>query len=250
MGGVARRATVIAEARAAAEHSLLLDAGDSLLNDQDPAKSSLGATSVEAMNLLGYDAVTLGGLDITLLSVQDLQARLAEADFDVLSANATVTATGELLAQPYVLRQIADHHVGIIGLTDPAPDDEILISDPLKAAAKWVPEVRKQADIVILLSHAGIDTDQTIASTVPGIDVVISGRNVGSTVDPLVVESSGSVLFHADTAVSGTAGTHVGVAKLSFDASGKLTAHEWENIPLISSIANAPEISSWLATLQ
>jgi 2',3'-cyclic-nucleotide 2'-phosphodiesterase (5'-nucleotidase family) len=245
---VARRATVIDEARAAAEYSLLLDAGDSLLNDQDPAKSSLGATTVQAYNLMGYDAVTLGGLDIALLTVQDLQSRMSEAQFAMLSANATISATGELLAQPFMLRTVADHKVAILGISDPYPDDEILIKDPLATAIKWVPEMRKQADIVVLLSHAGTETDQKIAASVAGIDVIISGRNTGQIVDPLVVQSSGTVLFHADTAVSGSAGTHVGIAKLSFDASGKLTAQRWEDVPLISSIVGSTKMNDWLVT--
>ena len=209
---------------------------------------TLGGTSIAAMNRMGYDAVTLGGLDIAMLDVADLQGRIAEADFAVLSANATVSATGELLAEPYVVREIADHRVAILGLTDPYPDDEIAVSDPLEAASEWVPKLRQMADIVILLSHAGLDVDEKIAAAVPGIDVIISGRNA-QTSSAIVVESTGTVLFHADTAVSGTAGTRVGVAQLTFDASGKLMSHEWTNIPLDSDIAESSDMSAWVESV-
>jgi len=218
----------------------VLDAGDSLLNGQDPAQQSRGSTSIEALNRMGYDAMTLGGLDIALLKVADLQSRIAEAKFAVLSANATVSATGELLA---------DHRVAILGLTDPYPDDEISVSDPMQAATQWVPELRQMADIVIVLSHAGLDVDEKIAAAVPGIDVIISGRN-GQISSPVVVGSTGTVLFHADTAVSETAGTRVGIATLTFDAAGKLMSHEWNNITLTGDVAASPEMSTWVESLQ
>ena len=46
----------------------MLDAGDSLINDRYPAKSSQGASSIASMNFMGYDAMTLGSLDLTLLT--------------------------------------------------------------------------------------------------------------------------------------------------------------------------------------
>ena len=64
-GGVARRATAISLERQRAEHVLVLDAGNSLLNDRDPARKTKGQTSVEAMNRMGYNAVALGMLDLT-----------------------------------------------------------------------------------------------------------------------------------------------------------------------------------------
>jgi 5'-nucleotidase len=248
VGGVARRAAIIDQERAAAEHILVLDAGDSLINDQEPAQRTLGSTSIDALNLMGYDAMTLGGLDFAFLSVADLQKRIAEAKFPVLSANATISATGELLAKPYVVVQMADHRVAILGISNPYPDAEIVVSDPVEAAAKWVPEVRKLADIVILLSHAGLDVDERIAAAVPGIDIIVSGRNAQISA-PVVVQATGTVLVHADSAVSGTAGTHVGVAKLRFDAGGKLKAHEWQNYLLDNTVAESSAMRTWVESL-
>lgn len=245
---MARRATIIDRERAAAEHLLLLDAGAFLLNDEEPALSARGGTSVLAYNKLGYDAVTLGGLDIAMLTVDELLQHKAEAQFALLSANATISATDELLAEPYLLRQVADHSVAILGLTDEYPDDEVRIGDPLEAARKWVPELRQQADIVILLSHLGIDADEQLAARIPGIDLIVSGRNF-SMAAPKVVESTGTVLFHSDYAMEGTAGTRIGVAKLSFDASGALTAHEWTNVLLDTSVDASPAMLEWLSTV-
>ena len=44
---------------------LLLDAGDSLVGDREPAMRSKGATSIDLMNRLGYDAMVLGPADLS-----------------------------------------------------------------------------------------------------------------------------------------------------------------------------------------
>ena len=84
---MARRATLIDGVRADADHSLVLDAGNALINDRQPAVRTRGATSVDALNRMGYDAVALGLTDVTQLSLDELRARLAEARFPMVSAN-------------------------------------------------------------------------------------------------------------------------------------------------------------------
>ena len=118
----------------------------------------------------------------------------------------------------------------------------------MEAARKWVPEVRRLADVVIVLSHLGLEADDRLAAAIPGIDVIVSGRNTTSAA-PKVVSGTGTVLFHSDYATAGTAGTRVGVAKLSFDAAGQLTAHSWTNTLLSSSVSPSPEMEAWLSAL-
>ena len=95
VGGVARRATTINQEKKKNPYTLVLDAGDSLVGDQDPALKTQGKSSVEAMNRLGYDAMALGPADLAL-GLETLRARMAEAKFPMLSANAVVTGTEEL----------------------------------------------------------------------------------------------------------------------------------------------------------
>ena len=176
VGGVARRATTINQERKKNPYTLVLDTGDSLVGDQDPALKTQGKSSVEAMNRLGYDAMALGPADLAL-GVAALRARMAEAKFPMLSANAVVTGTEELVAKPYAVREIAGHRVAVVGLSGGNGTAEIGVRDPLAAAQKIVPEARKEADIVILLSHAGQMIDQQIADQVPGIAAIVSGGN-------------------------------------------------------------------------
>ena len=49
--------------------------------------------------------------------------------------------------------------------------------DPVTTAPGIVETLRKQADIVVLLSHCGEDIDQKLAAAVPGIDVIVGGHS-------------------------------------------------------------------------
>jgi len=243
VGGIARRATVIDRERDYAEYTLVLDAGDALLSDKDPAKITRGESSVALMNAIGYDAVTLGLKDVTFLSLEELRQRIEQAEFPMLSANVYVGDSEELLAEPYVVLDVADHKVGILGLTDTGNGPNVTVTDPLEAAREWVPKVQQEADIVIVLSHAGLETDQQIAANVAGIDAIVSGGDVTSS-QPIVVASTGTVLFHAATSRPGYAGEQIGLGRLSFSKDGQLTDHEWQRIILDSAFDDDPKVAA------
>lgn len=242
-----RRAAVIRKEREKAKHMLVLDAGDSLLNNRQPAKETRGKTSIEAMNKMGYDAMALGMLDLSLLGLDELKQRMAEARFPVLSANAYITGTKELVAKPYVVIPMDDHRVGILGLTEAGATPHILVTDPLQAAKDYLPELHRAADIIILLSHAGLDMDKKIASELAGIDVIVSGQ--AKTVDTaLVIQSTGTLIIHADVSGGNEAGRTIGIAHLSFDKAGRRIKHDWNKIVLTSDLPEDPEIKAWLST--
>jgi len=224
---------------------LLLDAGDSLLLDRDPAKRTLGASSIEAMNLLGYDAMALGMLDISALELTTLAQRMNEASFPLLSANAKRISNGQLLAQPYTIIEMADHRIGILGITEAGSTNDVIAEEPLAAVRAWLPQVRQEADIVILLSHAGLDLDQVIAQQVPGIDIIVSGRT-RTTAEPLIEGRSGTVIIHAESARPGYAGEKIGVAHLTFNENGDLAQHQWERIALDDSIWEDEKTTEWV----
>jgi 2',3'-cyclic-nucleotide 2'-phosphodiesterase (5'-nucleotidase family) len=241
---VARRATVIKQERALGGPLLLLDAGDSLTGDQDPAKRTQGASSITLLNMMGYDAIALGPHDLAL-GLDVLHQRMEEAEFAVLSANAVVSPTGDLVAVPYVLRQFEDHQIAIVGLGGKRGTPEIAMLDPLETAQRVVAEVMPQADVIILLSHAGLSTDQQIADTVPGIDLIISG-GARHFYTPWRSAKTGTLILHADAGSPGHAGRRFGVARLSFDDAGQLIAQDWQSVSLGPEIENDPEMTAWV----
>jgi len=241
---VTRRATKIAEERAKGDALLVLDAGDSLVGDQDPARKTQGETSVAVMNLMDYDAMALGPNELALgLSV--LRQRIAEAEFAVLSADAVLSDTGELVAVPYTLRAFDGYQVAIIGLSGGGGVPGILILDPLETAQNVVAQVMPLAEVIILLSHAGTSIDQQIAENVPGIDLIISGGKF-ELATPWRSEKTGTLILHADEASPGHAGRRLGIARLTFDTQGQLVEQAWQRLDLSQDIPEDPEMMDWV----
>ncbi len=107
---MARRATILKQERAKNPNLLLLDAGDTLLG-QDLATETQGKIVIEAMNLMGYAAMTLGEADVEA-GAPVLRQRATEARFPFLGAN----LGGDLPVKPYTLVKIGGREIGILGL--------------------------------------------------------------------------------------------------------------------------------------
>lgn len=244
---MARRATYIQQQRetanSAADHILVLDAGNWLVGDRDPARSTQGRTSVEAMNRLGYDTAALGTSDLEL-GPKVVRQRIEEANFPVVSANAFDSASGTPLAEPYTIVALDNHNVAIIGITGFTPKRSIQIREPVEATRAAVTEVDDQADIVIVLSNVGEDVNQQIAAEVPGVDVVIGGAGRVHT-EPL--ETDNGILVQADQASRGHAGRVLGVAELHFDSQGDVAEISWQRVSLLPEIPDDPALRAWIA---
>ncbi|MGY1697153.1 bifunctional metallophosphatase/5'-nucleotidase [Geodermatophilus sp. SYSU D00814] len=211
--GLARVGSVVDQVRAEEgdERVLVVDNGDFLQGTplsyyyarQEPVTET-GAEHpmAAAYDAIGYDAQVVGnhefnyGLDL-------LQAYTDDVDHPVLGANVVDAATGEPYLPPYTLQkvQVPGHKpvtVGILGLTTPGSaiwdrgnvEGRVEFQDMVAAAEHWVPIVDRQADVVVVLSHAGVggtssygpdaapteNPTDVIARTVPGIDAMVVGH--------------------------------------------------------------------------
>lgn len=245
MGGVARRATEIKAEKSNNKNVLVLDAGNSLVGDRDPGQKTQGGSGIEAMNRMGYDAMALGAQDLTL-GPAALKQRIAEAKFAILSANAVDAKTKELIGQPYVIREIGGHQVAIIGLSGVGNQDTVTVRDPIEAARATVGELAGKADVIIVLSHAGAETDQKIADMVQGIDVIV-GSGSGLLPDPWKSTVTGTLRWQADSGSQGHAGRNVGIGQLKIDGSGKVVDNNWRRQLMGPDVTGDPDMSAWVA---
>jgi 2',3'-cyclic-nucleotide 2'-phosphodiesterase (5'-nucleotidase family) len=53
----------------------------------------------------------------------------------------------------------------------------VQIDDPIATARRALPDLRKQADVVVALTHLGIEKDRELARQAPGIDVIVGGHS-------------------------------------------------------------------------
>jgi 2',3'-cyclic-nucleotide 2'-phosphodiesterase (5'-nucleotidase family) len=218
---LARRATAIKQTRENAQGAvLILDAGGTLVGQWLSLKTN-GQVMVEAMNMMGYDALTVGQMDLAM-GLDALKQRETEAKFTLLSANLVGISDQKPLFTPYTTLERGGARIGIIGLTEPkateAPGvaDKATVLDPVETALKYVAELRPKVDVLIILSHLGLDQDQALAQAVPGIDVIIGGLTRQSMPEPIQV---GNTLI----VQQGYRGEWIGVLTAQFDAQGQAT---------------------------
>ena len=252
-GGFARLATVLREVRGGGDPVLLLHGGDAvsgsgtdyLWNSQPdyqriPTYGWRGIDVVDAMNLLGFDAAVIGNHELDC-GRRWLQMRMEQARYPVLSANVMRRnlpdidgSTGTPLAKPYVVVTKGNVRVGIIGLTttEYIMSTQVQVKDPLPILRELVPEVSKQCDVLVVLSHAGYDKDLEMARDVPGIDLIVGGHTHTLVPVPVVV---GSTLVVQD----GQFAEQVGILELTI-TDGAIASHRYQLRRLDPSVAEDP----------
>lgn len=214
--GLARTASFIDQVRSEAGNSMLIDNGDLLqgnpMGDYMAYEKGMKAGDIhpvmKAMNALGYDCGTLGNHEFNY-GLEFMFNTLNGAKFPIVCANLTKGQLAsdpkkdELFFKPYVIleKQIKDGagntspvKVGFIGFVPPQImvwdaknlEGKAQTRDIVQAAKAWVPAMKEEgADIVIALSHSGIDgTGQTermenaslYLAGVEGIDAIFTGH--------------------------------------------------------------------------
>jgi len=242
----------VKQERAASEDILLLDGGNTLFGNR-LAQETQGRVIVEAMNLLGYDAMVLGSEDFHL-GLNVLRQRMEEAEFSILSANVVYSGTGQLFATPYVIKEIGDHKAAIIGLTNQeaasaagtvpagtARCGDVVVLNPLEALKDYMGEVSEEADVIIVLSHLGTQVDLQMAGEVQGIDLIVGGQSRDVLDPPLWIEPSGTVIAQA-----GYQSQRIGVVRLEIDSQGTVIGHQGQVVPLTEEFADDPEMRAFL----
>jgi 5'-nucleotidase/UDP-sugar diphosphatase len=191
-GGMALVGGMVARHKARApERTLVLDAGDAWVG-QLISSIDRGKSIVAAMSMAGYDAMALGNHDFDW-GQEELTARAKEASFPLLTANVVLEATGEppAFAKPFVVKDLGITRIAIIGLTYPSSSiiraasvKGLRFGSPVEAVKRYLPEMQRQADVIIALTHLGLEGgsarlggDTELATAVPEIDLIIGGHD-------------------------------------------------------------------------
>lgn len=181
IGGIARRATLVRQLRNAFGTTWVADVGD-FCDGTAFSVEFRGEADVAAMNALGYTIATHGNHEFNNTRGQ-WQKLVQMAKYPVVCANVVDANTRQPLLKPYAILQVEEARVAVFGLVTestrgyPATREGIEIQDALDTARRLVPELRRQADVVILLSHLGHQVDQRLAREVPGIDIIVGGHS-------------------------------------------------------------------------
>lgn len=190
MGGVVRRATFLKDFRAGNPDVLLFDCGD--ISQGTPYYNLFqGEVEVKMMNLMGYDAMTIGNHEFDF-GLDNMARLFRMADFPVVCANYDVTGTVlEGLVKPYVVLNRNGMKIGVFGLSPKMEGlvqadkcEGVVYNDPIAVAQEVTDRLRAQegCDVVICLSHLGFRIknevcDEKLAAETKGIDVILGGHS-------------------------------------------------------------------------
>jgi len=225
VGGFAHLATLVKRLRAGRPGALLLDGGDSWQGSATSLWTN-AQDMIDASKLLGVEVMT-AHWEMTYGAKRVLE--VIEKDFErgiaFIAQNVTTTDFGDQVFAPYVMREMNGVRVAVIGQAFPYTP----IANPRYFVAEWtfgiqeermqkhVDEARsKGAQVVVLLSHNGMDVDLKMARRVRGIDAILGGHTHDGVPAPSVVSNAGGKTLVTN---AGSNGKFLGV--LDFDVRAK-----------------------------
>ncbi len=253
-GGIARAATVIETTKKTDSKVLTLHGGDVFIGDLF-FNQYFGIAEFKLMNELGFDAMVLGNHEFDLGPVvlqMAFDSSLANGGFEVLSSNTILEADGLLglrkYVKPYTVKNFGNVKVGIFGLTTPSTN---LLSQPSPAVidtnieaciANSLKELTaEKCNVIICLSHLGMNYDEQIAAEVPGINLIVSAHDHLKTEKPIEIKNpSGGETYIVE---AGAFYHNIGKLKFVIDT-GKVSLLSYELISLDQNIPEEPDVAA------
>ena len=244
VGGFAHLATLVKQVRASRPHALLLDGGDTWQGSATALWTN-GQDMVDACKLLGVNLMT-PHWEFTLGA--DRVKEIVDKDFagkiEFLAQNVQTADFEDQVFKPYTLREMNGVPVAVIGQAFPytpianprhmVPDWTFGIKDD--HMQKMVDEARsKGAQVVVVLSHNGMDVDIKMASRVTGIDAIMGGHTHDGVPAPVIVTNAGGKTLVTN---AGSNSKFLGV--LDFDVQGgKVRDFRYKLMPVFANLLPA-----------
>jgi S-sulfosulfanyl-L-cysteine sulfohydrolase len=244
VGGFAHLATLVKRLRASRPGALLLDGGDTWQGSATALWTN-AQDMVDACKLLGVDVMT-GHWEFTYgqQRVQEILDKDFKGKIDFVAQNVKTQDFGDDVFAPYTLKEINGVPVAIIGQAFPytpianprylVPDWSFGIRD--EELQKVVDAVRaKGAQVVVLLSHNGMDVDLKLASRVSGLDAILGGHTHDGVPVPVAVKNRGGQTLVTN---AGSNGKFLGVLDIRVK-DGRAAELKYQLLPVFANLLPA-----------
>jgi 2',3'-cyclic-nucleotide 2'-phosphodiesterase (5'-nucleotidase family) len=232
-GGLSRVATVFERLRAERPgRNLFLDGGDTI-QGSGPAAWTEGRAVVAPTNALGLDVGIPGNWSVAY-GKQALLDRAAEFDHPLVAANMLHADSGELVFEPYLIRERNGVRIGVLGFTEPdiptrqPPHlSEGLAFHGTEILQPRIDELREErgVDVVVLATHIGLPKSIRLAEELEDVDVLLSADTHERTEEPIVRGETWVV-------EAGAFASFVGVLDLTV-ADGEVVDRRWRLVELL-----------------
>jgi len=254
VGGFAHLATLVKQVRASRPHALLLDGGDTWQGSAT-ALWTKGQDMVDACKLLGVNLMTphweftLGAERVNEIIEKDFAGSI-----EFLAQNVHTSDFEDQVFKPYVMREMNGVSVAVIGQAFPYTP----IANPRYMVPDWtfgikddhmqmmVDKARGEgAQVVVVLSHNGMDVDIKMASRVTGIDAIMGGHTHDGVPAPVIVTNGGGKTLVTN---AGSNSKFLGV--LDFDVQGgKVRDFRYKLMPIFANLLPADaEMAAYINT--
>jgi sulfur-oxidizing protein SoxB len=244
VGGFAHLATLVKWVRAQRPGALLLDGGD---NWQGSATAlwTQAQDMIDVSKLLGVDMMT-GHWEFTYGAerVKKVIANDFAGKIEFIAQNVRTIDFGDPVFKPYVMREVNGVPIAIIGQAFPYTP----IANPRHFVPEWTfgiqeeglqkvvdDAAKKGAQVVVLLSHNGMDVDLKLASRVTGIDVILGGHTHDAVPEPVAVKNARGTTLVTN---AGCNGKFLAVIDLDVRG-GKLRSRQYRLLPVFANLLEA-----------
>ena len=251
-GGFAYLASLVKQVRATRPESLLLDGGDTFQGSAT-ALWTKGQDMVDAIKLLGVDVMT-GHWEFTygMDRLNEILEKDLKGSIDFVAQNVVDNEFEDPVFKPYVIREINNVPVAIIGQAFPYTP----IAHPKHLVQNWQFGIREDllqqnidkakaegAQVIVLLSHNGMDVDLKLASRVTGIDFILGGHTHDAVPEPVVISNPGGKTVVIN---SGTNGKFLSVLDLNV-RNGRLRDYKYRLVPVFANLLEPdPEMEAYI----
>ncbi|ACB36032.1 5'-Nucleotidase domain protein [Leptothrix cholodnii SP-6] len=256
VGGFAHMATLVKQLKASRPGALLLDGGDTWQGSATSLWTN-AQDMVDACKLLGVDVMT-GHWEFTygMERVKEIVDKDFAGKVDFVAQNVKTNDFGDPVFKPYVIREINGVPCAIIGQAFPYTP----IANPRYMVADWsfgiqdenmqamVDEARgKGAQVVVVLSHNGMDVDLKMASRVRGIDAIFGGHTHDGVPVAIPVANAGGKTLVTN---AGSNSKFLGV--MDFDVKGgKVVDFRYRLLPIFANQLKAdPEMDALITKVR
>ena len=252
VGGFAHLATLVKQLRASRPGALLLDGGDTWQGSATALWTD-GQDMVDACKLLGVDMMsphwefTLGAKRVKEIIDKDFKGKI-----EFLAQNVKTTDFEDPVFKPYEIRSMNGVALAVIGQAFPytpianprymTPDWSFGIQED--RMQKMVDEARsKGAQVVVVLSHNGMDVDLKMASRVTGIDAILGGHTHDGVPQPVIVSNA-----RGKTLVTNAGSNGKFLAVLDLDVKGgKVSDYRYRLLPVFANLLPAdPQMQAYI----
>jgi sulfur-oxidizing protein SoxB len=244
VGGFAHLATLVKRIKANRPGALLLDGGDTW-QGSGVAMWTKGQDMVDAAKALGVDLMTLHW---ECTYGQERVEEVAKSDFagkiEIVAQNIKTADFGDAVFKPYSMRNVNGVKVAIIGQAFPYTP----IANPRYMVADWTFGIQEEnmqktvdaaradgGQVVVVLSHNGMDVDLKMASRISGVDAIFGGHTHDGMPRPTLVANPGGKTLVMN---AGSNGKFLGVLDLDVK-NGKVADFRYKLLPVFANLLPA-----------